>query len=157
MSRLTNADYENVLDLIEAVYRTPNVSGVLRLRCTSPCGYNPVDILSSYRATFPNSTLTDNQVNDLLVRGARSGVFSKSCSTATSSDVSECGVGSPVYHVNNNMVRANMKNSVYALAFNGPPVPRVVPCDESTNGDINSSIACVSATGGNGNASGWIC
>lgn len=119
MSKLNSSDYDNVLDLIEAVYGTPNVSGVTR----SSCGYSVTNIIASLRLRFPNNTMTDEQVADMLTRGVRSGVFSRACSTAVASDVyvcaNECG-GEVLYRVNQHMVQLNPANAVYAKAFNPP-------------------------------------
>jgi hypothetical protein len=119
MSKLNSSDHENVLDLIEAVYATPNVPGVSR----SPCGYSVTQIIASLRLNFPNNTMTDGQVADTLTRGVRSGVFSRACSTAIPSDVYVCANqcdGEILYRVNQNMVRLNPSNVAYANAFNSP-------------------------------------
>jgi hypothetical protein len=167
MSRLNSSDYENVLDLIESTYMAPSVAGVSRLRCTPRCGHQSTDILASLRQNFPSNTMSDAQVMDLLARGARSGVFVKYCSAAitnnTSSnidsnnfdsligvdnngigDISFCdpnGVGQPLYRVNNNMVRVNKANQIYASAF-GFVSPTAQPIDECNNsgGGLNSAI-----------------
>jgi hypothetical protein len=123
MSKLQSSDYNNVLDLIEAVYATPNVPGVSRLRGALLCGYTTTNIIASLRLVHPENTMTDEQVNDLLVRGSRSGVFSIFCTNAVDTQISECddaGVGQPLYHVSHNMVRRNPANAVYASAFNPP-------------------------------------
>jgi hypothetical protein len=143
MAKLTSADYENVLDLIEAVYRAPNVSGVSRLGCATACGHTVANIITSLRQHFPTNTMTDTEVEDLLARGARQGVFNKACATATDSEVSECeplGTSQPLYHVNNNMVRVNQANKVYADAFNTAlEEPAFV---EVSNDDMGAAIAC---------------
>jgi hypothetical protein len=122
MSKLNSSDHENVLDLIEAVYATPNVPGVAR----SPCGYSVTQIIASLRLNFPSNTMTDGQVADMLTRGVRSGVFNRACSTALPSDVFVCANecdGEILYRVNQNMVRLNPANAVYAKVFN-PPAPK---------------------------------
>ena len=123
MSKLNSSDHENVLDLIEAVYATPNVPGVAR----SPCGYSVTQIIASLRLKFPSNTMTDEQVADMLTRGVRSGVFNRACSTAIPSDVFVCANqcdGELLYRVNQNMVRLNPANAAYANVFN-PPAPKV--------------------------------
>ena len=143
MSKLTAADYENVLLLIEAVYATPNVPGVVVCR-TSLCGYTVAEIIASVRLRFPASTLTDADIQSLLLRGARSAVFNVVCSNAVSADVSECeapSVSVPLYTVNQNMVRRNAANKVYADAFN--PVP-VKPLVDVVNAPIDAQICTAS-------------
>ena len=125
MSKLTSADYNNVLDLIEAVYATPNVPGVVRN--PSGYGYPCSDIILSLRLLFPTSTLTDNQICNLLIRGSRSGVFTSACSGATDPEISSCESGLALYFVNKSMVRVNPANKIYAIAFNGPTPPSTVP------------------------------
>jgi hypothetical protein len=125
MSKLTPADYDNVLDLIEAIYATPNVPGVVRN--TSGSGYPCADIILSLRLLFPSNTLTDIQICNLLVRGSKSGVFKTTCSGATDPEVSSCGTGLALYFVNNSMVRVNPANRIYATAFNGLTLPQTVP------------------------------
>lgn len=167
MSRLNSSDYENVLDLIEATYMAPTVAGVSRLRCTPRCGHQTTDILASLRQNFPDNTMTDAQVYDLLARGARSGVFVKVCSDAITTnlssnvdsnnfdsrvgadnnnigDISFCdptNIGQPLYRVNNNMVRVNKANQIYASAF-GFVAPTAQPIDECNNsgGGLNSAL-----------------
>jgi len=164
MSKLTAADFNDVLDLIEAVYATPNVPGVARLNGALLCGYAVDNIAASYRLRFPTGTLTDAQITDLLVRGARSGVFNIFCSNATATDVAACdavAAGAPLYHVNQSMVRRNPANAVYANAFN-PPAVRTnlsVGC-----GGVNAPIDAVGSsyfgvftTGGGGANVGTNC
>lgn len=131
MSRLRTTDYENVLDLIEAVSMTPTVSGVSRLGCTVTCGYTVTDIISSLRLNKPSNAMSDAQVVELLNRGARQGVFTKVCSNAIAPDVAECddaGLGAPLFRVNQQMVARNQANKIYADAFNRTPVIEYDAC-----------------------------
>jgi hypothetical protein len=126
MSKLNTSDYNNVLDLIEAVYATPNVPGVSRLTAGS-CGYSVNDIIASLRLRSPENTMSDADVANMLIRGTRSGVFNvyypdiaSASTTVVWCNASEAG--EPVYFVNQNMVRVNPANKVYADAFNAPTV-----------------------------------
>lgn len=159
MSKLQSSDYENVLDLIEAVYATPNVSGVSRLRGALLCGYSVDNIITSLRQRFPSNAMTDDQVVDLLVRGSRSGVFNIYCSNAANSNVSECddaGVGQPLYHVNQSMVRRNPANAIYANAFN-PPATKTnlsISCggvNEPINASGSANFSIFTTSGGGAN------
>ena len=142
MSKLQSSDYENVLDLIEAVFATPNVPGVTRRQRA----YTVDDIIASLLLRFPHSTMTDSQVTELLVRGSRSGVFNVICSNAIAAEVSECdpaGVGQPLYNVNQNMVRRNPANAVYANAFNAPASRTNL---SSGCGGVNEPISAVGSS-----------
>lgn len=164
MSKLKTSDHENVLDLIEAVYATPNVPGVSRLGGKLLCGYTTDNIIASLRQRFPSNTMTDSQVVDLLVRGSRSGVFNVYCSNAASTNVSECddvGAGQPLYHVNQNMVRRNPANAVYASVFN-PPATKTnlsIGCGGVNQpiDAVGSSYFSVFSTGGGGANIGTNC
>lgn len=139
MSKLGPADYENVLDLIDAVGRATVTKCVnLTTKGTSRCGASVANILAKYRVLYPASTLTDDEIISLLQRGARTGVFGLFCSNATSDAVSVCDpnrVGVPLYFVNQQMVRVNPANKVYAAAFNGPaPVATVDVCSQNIAG-----------------------
>ena len=123
MSRLTSQDYDNVLDLIEAVYATPNVPGVVK----NQYGYQCTDIILSMRLIYPGNTITDAQICNLLARGSRSGVFLTVCSGSTDPAVSTCDDGIALYSVNRNMVRVNPTNQIYVTAFNGVPSQPTVP------------------------------
>ena len=159
MSKLTASDFENVLDLIEAVYATPNVPGVGPRPPGGPlrCGYSVSNIIASFRRRFPQSGLSDSDIDNLLMRGSRQGVFNVYCSNAVALDFAQCedtsaSASEPLYHVNQNMVRRNPANKVYADAFNAPPV------QSSTNDvlvdgfPIESRLACATnaAVGGSG-------
>jgi hypothetical protein len=116
MSRLRPSDYSNVIDLIQAVFRTPSIPGVVR----NIDGYLCTDIILSLNTYFPANTMTNEQVCDLLARGARSGVFRRGCSgDSTTTDVSciESPV-TPLYSVNSAMARVNPANKVYIDALN---------------------------------------
>jgi hypothetical protein len=115
MSKLLSTDYNNVLDLIEAVYATPRLAGIP----FSGCGYTLENITSSLRSLFPDNTMTDSEIADTLLRGVRSGVFSRSCPTATSVCQTSCA-GELVYAVNQQMVRVNPSNKKYVAALNRP-------------------------------------
>ena len=120
MSKLLSTDYNNVLDLIEAVYGTPRVVGVPY----SSCGYTLSNVISSLRIQFPSNTMTDAEVEDTLIRGVRTGVFRRSCSTATTGQFCNTScAGDLLYSVNSNMVRTNPANKIYAAVFN-PPAPK---------------------------------
>jgi hypothetical protein len=120
MSKLLSTDYNNVLDLIEAIYATPRLANIP----FSGCGYPLETVISSLRTQFPDNTMTDDQVADTLLRGVRSGVFKRSCSTATTESYCNTScAGELIYTVNSNMVRANPANKVFAAVFN-PPVPK---------------------------------
>ena len=133
MSRLTPADFENVLTLIASVYQTPNVPGVARLGCGGPgicTGYTVDDIIASVFQNYPDSALAAagaDAIEDLLVRGSKSGVFVKSCSTATTLDIYCDATADPVYRVNGNMAKFNMANQVYLNVLNAPLPPNYAP------------------------------
>jgi hypothetical protein len=160
MSKLNPSDHENVLDLIEAVYATPNVPGVSR----SPCGYSLTNIIASLRLKFPNNTMTNEQVADILTRGVRSGVFSRSCSTAIPSSVFVCASqcdGEFLYRVNQNMVQLNPFNATYAKVFNPPAQKANLRGDcGGVNDPINStngSYFSIFTRGGGGSVLGSNC
>lgn len=125
MSKLTPADFDNVIDLIEAVSATSKITGYGRSSGVFSYAFSVANIILSYRAKFPPGTLTDAEIANLLLRGSRSGVFNVICSNATSSSVSECDssvtISEALYNVNQNMARVNPSNRVYTAVFNGPP------------------------------------
>jgi hypothetical protein len=159
MSKLVASDYDNVLDLIDAVGMTGSVPGVTKLKCAVACGYNVTDIIASVRLNFPDNTMTDDQIANLLSRATKNGVFNVVCSTAVSSDLSECdltGVGQPLYRVNQSMVKVNGANKVYADAFNARYATTPIP-DPLVNPYYDANIACVAAnTAGIGGLSGTV-
>jgi hypothetical protein len=159
MSRLTASDYTNVLDLIEAVSMTPTVAGVTRLRCSTACGYNTTDITASLRQNFPDNPMTDDEVLSLLSRGAKSGEFSKVCSDAVDPEIAECdaaAIGQPLYKVNQNMVKVNRANKVYADAFNAATVTTFDPCAPPVNPYFDGVVACTASnTAGIGGSAGF--
>ena len=116
MSRLRTSDFTNVVELIQALFLTPAVSGVTK----STYGYSCADIILSLRANFPANTMTDNEVCDLLARGAKSGVFLRSCVSAALDGTIACGITQPldyIFRVNPNMARLNSSNLVYLKAL----------------------------------------
>lgn len=132
MSRLVPSDYQNVIELIEAVSRVPSVPGIVVSKCSSNvCGYTCSEIIDSMHYFFPSSTLTDAEICNLLLRGSRSGVFKVVCSTAsTDPEVSEClQDGEPLYLVNQSMASVNSANQIYANHFNGGPPQYPSPTD----------------------------
>lgn len=123
MSKLVAADYETVLDLIEAVSAAPKVPGASNKVNDVFVGFSVDVVLQSYRLLFPASTLTDGEVIDVLQRAGRSGVFRVIASNAGVPGLSCCEIlqsSEPRYSVNQQMVRVNPANRVYAQAFNGP-------------------------------------
>ena len=124
MSRLTPADFDNVIDLIEAVSATPRVTGYGRSSGVYSYAFSVANITLSYRSLFPSGSMTDAQIANLLIRGSRSGVFNVICSNATSPSVSECDssitIAEALYNVNQNMARVNPSNRAYTAVFNGP-------------------------------------
>jgi hypothetical protein len=153
MSKLTSADYNNILNLINAVYATPNVPGVIRNKAGT--GYSCSNIILSYRLLYPESTLTDDQICSLLSRGSRSGVFTTTCAGSTDPDVSTCSTGLALYFVNNSMVRVNPTNKIYAVAFNGlippPPVPIYNPLVDSIPAISYAAFVTTGFSNGSGN------
>lgn len=151
MSKLLASDYDNVLDLIDAVGMTGGVPGVTKLRCTAACGYNTSDIIASMRMNFPDNTMTDGEITNLLARATKSGVFTVTCSTAISADLAECdldGTGLPLYRINQSMVKVNPANKPYAAAFNARyATPNVA------NEYVNQSIDAVICAGASNTAS----
>lgn len=115
MSKLLSTDYNNVLDLIEAIYATPRLAGIP----FSGCGYTIETITSSLRSLFPDNAMTNTEIADTLLRGVRSGVFSRSCTTATSYCETSCA-GELLYAVNKQMVRVNPSNKQYVSALTSP-------------------------------------
>lgn len=116
MSRLRTSDFTNVVELIQALFLTPAVDGVTK----STYGYSCEDITLSLRANFPANTMTDNEVCDLLARGAKSGVFLRSCASAALDGTIACGITQPldyIFRVNPNMGRLNPSNVVYLKAL----------------------------------------
>ena len=124
MSRLTPADFDNVVDLIQAVFATPKVTGYSRSSGVYSYAFSVSNITLSYRSLFPSGTMTDAQIANLLLRGSRSGVFNVICSNATSPSVSDCDssitIAEALYNVNHNMARVNPSNRAYLVVFNGP-------------------------------------
>lgn len=115
--RLTNADFENVVILLRLI----NSMG--RYTHTSTAegkvfGFTAAEI--KIQATNTGSTLTDDQIDDLLNRGANSGVFIKHClSTQLDFHCADETVVGSVYAVNQGMVKQNPANARYATFFNG--------------------------------------
>lgn len=138
MSRLTPADLPNVLDLIEAISMAGQLTLVPVCVTGAPCAYHVDDIITSLHHFFPLNTLTDPQITSLLFRGARSGVFGKYCASASGVNTPTCGSGVSVFYVNQNMVRVNSANIIYAAAFN-----RIAPKNQVFNVDpyIDSSTS----------------
>lgn len=121
--KLVPADFNNVLDVIDAVNAVPRASLVVIGNFFT--GASVANIVLSYQALFPAGTLTPGDLADLLLRGARSGVFNVACPGATSPDASTCEsppFSDPLYMVNQNMVKRNPLNKVYAAAINAPVV-----------------------------------
>ena len=117
MSKLSPTDFDNVVVLIESIFKTANVPGVIRNQYGYPCA----DIILSVRLAYPTNTMTDQQICVLLARGARSGVFKTICAGASDPEISTCGSGVALYSVNTNMVKVNPMNQIYSTYFNGPP------------------------------------
>lgn len=117
MSKLLSTDYNNVLDLIEAIYATPRLAGIP----FNGCGYTLADVISSLRSLFPDNTMTDSEVSATLLRGIRSGVFRRSCTTASATSFcpTSCA-GDLLYTVNQQMARVNPSNKKFLAAFNRP-------------------------------------
>jgi hypothetical protein len=161
MSRLTPADFDNVIDLIEAVYATPKITGYGRSSGVYSYAFSVANIILSYRANFPSGTMTDAQIANLLLRGSRSGVFGVICSNATSSSVSECDssvtIAEALYNVNQSMVRVNPSNKIYAAVFNGPTTSG--NSVDVFNYPIDSQLTGVSnlIVGGGGSPVGYSC
>jgi hypothetical protein len=159
MSRLIPADFDNVIDLIEAVSATPLITGYGRSSGVLSYAFSVPNIIASYRNKFPQGTMTDDQIANLLIRGSRSGIFNVICQSATSAAISECDnsitPAEALYNVNQNMVRVNPANRIYASVFNGSTKPSYVgvynyPIDAQITGVSNFTVGGGGAPIGSG-------
>jgi hypothetical protein len=157
MSRLTPADVNNVIDLIQAVFATPNVTGYSRSSGVYSYAFSIENITLSYQLLFPSGSLNMTSIADLLLRGSRSGVFKVLCASATNSSVSRCDSSvtssEALYNVNMQMARVNPANKVYTSAFNAPAPPVQVGV---YNNSIDAQISTASnfTVGGGGSPIG---
>lgn len=78
--RLNSSDFNNVIDLIGAVYAL-GPGG-----CGSTCGYTCAEITASLRIVSPGNDMTDQEICDTLRAGANSGVFGVQCQASISQD-----------------------------------------------------------------------
>jgi len=125
MSRLNASDFDNVIDLIRAVYALGPLNG-----CGVTCGFQCSQIIDSLRRVVPSNTMTDAEVCDTLERGVRSGVFrrhnvSSDCIDPLDEEDALCGNNAnfdativSLFHVNQQMVMVNNANKVYADYYN---------------------------------------
>ena len=153
MSRLNPADYNNVIDLIQAVFATPNVTNYTRSSGVYSYAFSIENINLSYQQLFPSGPLNISSITNLLLRGARSGVFNVICASATNSSSSRCDSSvtpsDALYNVNMQMARVNAANKIYTSAFNAPAPPVVVgPYNYSIDAQISGASNFITSSGG---------
>jgi hypothetical protein len=129
MSRLNSNDFQDVVDLINAINALGNTG------YGNNTGFTCQEIIDSLRIQVPANTMSDAEVCDTLTRGVRSGVFrrnnlSDSCPAAPTVEDASCDsslITSSRFWINQNMVNADNRNKVYADYFNGLAAARRGP------------------------------
>lgn len=143
---LLKSDYLNVIHTIEAIAAL-GVSPI-----TGRCEHVIDDILTSLNTLYPDDTLTLSQLQALLTRGVRSGVFRQLNLTDTcpvvlnlQSPGPQCSDGSDIvmvlYSINNQMVYANQANAVYAAYFRTPVAGAVDSCTGASSGQFEGGTS----------------
>jgi hypothetical protein len=109
----------------DKIYQIISAMNALQPKKCGNCGFTPEEITTSQNAEFPDSTLTLEEIQDLLTSGIKKGVF-KLSQALPDDDLR--------YSVNSEMIISNVKNTPFVTKQPGYKATPYLSCDSDFYG-----------------------